>query len=49
MIATLGQVVQGEVEVRSPAVWVIGQVVRLRERLEAQRVTAALQPRQEVV
>ncbi|MBO1438135.1 uroporphyrinogen-III C-methyltransferase [Meiothermus sp. CFH 77666] len=40
VIATLGQVAQGEVEVRSPAVWVIGQVVRLREQLRAIEQTA---------
>ncbi len=37
VLATLGQVARGEVEVQSPAVWVIGQVVRLRERLSAAR------------
>jgi len=33
--ATLGEVARGEVEVQSPAVWVIGEVVRLREELRA--------------
>ncbi|MCS7068201.1 MAG: uroporphyrinogen-III C-methyltransferase [Meiothermus sp.] len=33
VVATLGQVAAGELEVQSPAVWIIGQVVRLRERL----------------
>ncbi|WP_245971641.1 SAM-dependent methyltransferase, partial [Calidithermus terrae] len=33
--ATLGRVAEGGVEVRPPAVWVIGEVVRVRERLEA--------------
>jgi uroporphyrin-III C-methyltransferase len=35
VMATLGEVAAGGVEVQSPAVWVIGQVVRLRERLRA--------------
>ncbi|PZA07687.1 MULTISPECIES: uroporphyrinogen-III C-methyltransferase [unclassified Meiothermus] len=39
--ATLGEVAQGGVEVRSPAVWVIGEVVRLRERLRAAEQAAA--------
>ncbi|RIH84238.1 Uroporphyrinogen-III C-methyltransferase [Calidithermus terrae] len=33
--ATLGEVARGEVAVQPPAVWVIGEVVRVRERLEA--------------
>lgn len=39
--ATLGEVARGEVAVQPPAVWVIGEVVRMRERLEA----ATSQPR----
>jgi uroporphyrin-III C-methyltransferase len=42
VLSTLGAVARGEVEVQSPAVWVIGAVVRMRERLEA----ATSQPRQ---
>lgn len=33
VVSSLGQVAEGKVEVQSPAVWVVGEVVRLRERL----------------
>ena len=40
---TLGEVAAGKVEVSSPAVFVIGEVVRLRERLTAGHLTAVLE------
>lgn len=41
MVSSLGQVAEGKVEVQSPAVWVVGEVVRLRERLRAVERAAA--------
>ncbi|WP_051304078.1 uroporphyrinogen-III C-methyltransferase [Calidithermus chliarophilus] len=35
VLSTLGAVARGEVAVQPPAVWVIGEVVRVREQLEA--------------
>jgi uroporphyrin-III C-methyltransferase len=40
IVSTLGEVAEGRVEASAPAVWVIGEVVRLRERL-ASTVLAA--------
>jgi uroporphyrin-III C-methyltransferase len=33
-VSTLGEVAQGRVPVKNPAVFVVGQVVRLREKLQ---------------
>lgn len=41
VVSSLGQVAEGKVEVQSPAVWVVGEVVRLRERLRAVEQAAA--------
>lgn len=43
--STLGQVARGEVDVQPPAVFVIGEVVRLRSALHAQRVQEIVSPR----
>lgn len=39
IVTTLGQIAAGAVEVTSPAVWIIGEVVRLRQRLSSRAST----------
>ncbi|RTG91743.1 uroporphyrinogen-III C-methyltransferase [Thermus scotoductus] len=45
VVSTLGEVAAGGSEVQPPAVWVIGEVVRIRARLKPFEASTALEPR----